>query len=252
MDSGKAGSWLILLGLISGCIGFLSGNLFLFNLFYVGISWVIAGLLYLLAGREVTGGGFLAAFILGTLGAIAWLIIDVSKHSHNYYGTESRTDILEARIKDLEEILREKETGVRNINQAIKEEDQKILSSILNRTPTVSTANVIEALTKKYENEGHLLPEQYLESKINEKMKSNRSQVLEGIYKDESGAKVVPSGSEGVVSALVWKYREEGYLHPELYLEGQVERRKKTREQVLQELYGEEIMELRDTRQNLG
>ena len=249
MKSGEAGLLLILLGVISGCIGFFSGNLLLFNLFYVGISWFVAGLLYLLANREVTAGGFLAAFILGVIGAIIWLVIDVSRQtptgfrqgSSNYYRTESRTDVLEARIRDLEEKLSEKEAGHRNINQATKEEDQRTLPSVLNRNASPSIANIIEALTKKYRNDGQLLPEQHLESKINEKIKSSRRQVLEEMYRHKSSVKVVPLGSEAIVSALVWKYREEGYLHPELFLEGQIEKGTKTREEALQELYREEI-----------
>ena len=70
MEAGKAGSILIILGLLGGAAGLFLGGLFWSNFLYLGISWFIAGLAYGFAGREVTEGGFLVAFLLGILGAI--------------------------------------------------------------------------------------------------------------------------------------------------------------------------------------
>ena len=79
METGKAGSILIILGVLSGAAGLISGDLFWSNFLYLGISWFVAGLVYLLAGREVSDGGFLAALLLGIIGTILWLVIDVSR-----------------------------------------------------------------------------------------------------------------------------------------------------------------------------
>ena len=82
MEAVKAGSILIVLGLLSGTAGLIVGGLFWSNFIYLGISWFIAGFVYLLAEREVSDGGFLAALLLGIAGALLWLVIDMSRGSN--------------------------------------------------------------------------------------------------------------------------------------------------------------------------
>ena len=79
MEAGKAGSILIILGILSGAAGLILGGLFWSNFLYLGISWFIAGFVYLLAEREISDGGFLAALLLGVIGAALWLVIDISR-----------------------------------------------------------------------------------------------------------------------------------------------------------------------------
>lgn len=94
MEAAKAGSILIVLGILSGVVGLFSNNLFWSNLLYIGISWFFAGFAYLLADKEVSDGGFALAFLLGILGAIIWLVTDTSRSgksyesSHRYVGRQ--------------------------------------------------------------------------------------------------------------------------------------------------------------------
>lgn len=59
---------LALIGIAACALDLLVGGLF--GLFYVGVSWILAGGVYYLADRDVTEGGFLAALVLGILGAV--------------------------------------------------------------------------------------------------------------------------------------------------------------------------------------
>jgi len=57
VEAGKAGSILIVLGIISGVAGLIVGGLFWSNFIYLGISWFIAGFAYLpLKERFLTVG----------------------------------------------------------------------------------------------------------------------------------------------------------------------------------------------------
>lgn len=74
MKSGEAAAILIILGFLSGAGGLFVGGIFNY-LSYFGVSWLIAGVVYGLAGRKVTDAGFLAALSFGGAGALIWLFI---------------------------------------------------------------------------------------------------------------------------------------------------------------------------------
>lgn len=69
MEHIQAGLILVVIGILSFFIGF--------GLF--GISWIIAGIIYIVVDREVSEGGFLVALIFGVLGAIVWLLVDMNQ-----------------------------------------------------------------------------------------------------------------------------------------------------------------------------
>jgi len=59
------------------------------GVFYFGSSWIISAIIYKESHRVMTGGGFLAALLFGFIGAIIWIIIDMSR-SQRHYETDSR------------------------------------------------------------------------------------------------------------------------------------------------------------------
>jgi hypothetical protein len=79
LESDSASLALIIFGILGCLIGFFMGGWFWSNLIYVGISWFVAGVAYYFAEREITDGGFLAAFLFGVIGAILWIVIDMSR-----------------------------------------------------------------------------------------------------------------------------------------------------------------------------
>jgi hypothetical protein len=80
LDSNNASLVLIILGILGGILGLILGGWFWSGLTFVGISWVICGVAYFFADREITDGGFLAALILGIIGVILWLVVDTSRN----------------------------------------------------------------------------------------------------------------------------------------------------------------------------
>ena len=74
MESKTAFFALVLIGVIACVLDLLGVGLF--GLFYLGVSWIITGIFYALAKREISEGGFIAALIFGLLGAIAWIVLN--------------------------------------------------------------------------------------------------------------------------------------------------------------------------------
>ncbi len=74
-------SWLALLtlGMLAVIFSLLPPFSILIMPLFVGVNWTIAGFIYLFAQREVSGGGFLAAFFLGVLGAAGWILMDIGR-----------------------------------------------------------------------------------------------------------------------------------------------------------------------------
>ncbi len=79
MESNNASSALVILGILGSVLGVALGGWFWSGLLYVGVSWIISGVAYFFADREITDGGFLAAFLLGIIGAILWIVVDMSR-----------------------------------------------------------------------------------------------------------------------------------------------------------------------------
>jgi len=96
LEAGNAGGLFIFLGIVFGLLGLCLFGIvetqtysilgYTYNITYnphiftgsiligVGVSWFIVGIIFAFAGREVAGDGLLAAFFLGALGAILWLL----------------------------------------------------------------------------------------------------------------------------------------------------------------------------------
>ena len=93
MEASRAAILFVFLGVAAGLAGFFSGGFFWGSLLYVGVSWFVAGIAYAFAGKEITEGGIFAAFLLGALGALLWLVIDMRRGASGYesrgsgYGT---------------------------------------------------------------------------------------------------------------------------------------------------------------------
>ena len=79
MEADQAGSILILLGVLVYIADLVWGGPFWSRFVYIGLSWFIAGFVYSLMEREVTIVGFSAAFLLGIVGAVLWLVINGSR-----------------------------------------------------------------------------------------------------------------------------------------------------------------------------
>jgi len=85
---------LIGLGALCAILGLLLfGDLFWGNLPYLGISWIAAGVIYKLAERELTVGAFFVGLLFGAVGAIIWIVIDISRTQYrpSDYGGYSDT-----------------------------------------------------------------------------------------------------------------------------------------------------------------
>ena len=82
------------LGLLGVAVGFLFGGLFWGNFVYLGISWIIAAVIFTLAERDLTDGAFLAGLVFGVVGAVIWIVIDMSRtqsgFSYRHYEDKSR------------------------------------------------------------------------------------------------------------------------------------------------------------------
>ncbi len=84
MEVNNGPTILTVLGLLSVIIGFLVGDWLWGSLAFVGISWVIAGAALKFAERDLTEGAFFAGLLLGVVGAILWIVIDISRSNKNY------------------------------------------------------------------------------------------------------------------------------------------------------------------------
>lgn len=70
---------LVALGFLGVIFGFWVGDWFWGSFVYVGVSWIIAGAVLKFAERELTEGAFLAGLLLGIVGAILWIVVDMSR-----------------------------------------------------------------------------------------------------------------------------------------------------------------------------
>ena len=78
LDENNGPNALFLLGLLS-IVGFLIGGWFWSNIVYIGLGLIIARIIYKLSDRELTEGAFFAALLFGFIGAVIWIIIDMSR-----------------------------------------------------------------------------------------------------------------------------------------------------------------------------
>ena len=84
MDENDGPNILVILGLLSSLVGFLVGGWFWINVIYVGFGLIIAGVVYKLADRNLTEGAFFAALFFGIIGAIIWIVIDMSREGSGF------------------------------------------------------------------------------------------------------------------------------------------------------------------------
>jgi hypothetical protein len=75
---GTASVALVILGFLGGAVGVVAGGVWI-TLLFLGFSWSVSGVAYFFADREITDGGFSAAFFLGIVGTLLWLLVDVSR-----------------------------------------------------------------------------------------------------------------------------------------------------------------------------
>jgi|WetSurMetagenome_2_1015567.scaffolds.fasta_scaffold288412_1 hypothetical protein len=64
---------------ISVLLGFVTIGTFWGSLIYFGFNWLFAAGIYFFADREVTAGGLFTALLLGFIGAIIWVIVDMNR-----------------------------------------------------------------------------------------------------------------------------------------------------------------------------
>jgi len=81
LKSEKTTLVLVTIGFFFGVVGLVADGIWR-NLLYFGVNWLIAGVVYCLAGREVTKGGVIAAFLFGGVGALFWLFLSLA-HAQN-------------------------------------------------------------------------------------------------------------------------------------------------------------------------
>ena len=79
MEANDGPTVLFVLGLLGVVFGFWIGDWFWGILVYVGISWIIASIVLKLAERDLTEGAFLAGLVFGVVGAVIWIVIDMSR-----------------------------------------------------------------------------------------------------------------------------------------------------------------------------
>lgn len=83
MEANDGPTVLFVLGVVGVVFGFWVGGWFWGSFVYVGISWIIAGVALKLAERELTEGAFFAGLLLGIVGAILWIVIDMSRSEYD-------------------------------------------------------------------------------------------------------------------------------------------------------------------------
>ncbi len=161
MESDTASFLLIILGTISALIGFFIGDWFWGSLLYVGISWIAAGVIYGLAGREVSEGGLLAAFVFGFIGAIGWVVVDMSRSQNVQYSWKERG-----------RVNRENEGSYRPILSELDDPDSEYM---------------VRKLVSEYRDQGFLNPELLLQSKLNKKTSSGKTKkdAIRELYEEE-------------------------------------------------------------------
>jgi hypothetical protein len=67
-----------ILGFLFGCLGVVAGGVWI-TFLILGFSWTVSGVAYFFADREITDAGFSVAFFLGIVGALLWLLVDLSR-----------------------------------------------------------------------------------------------------------------------------------------------------------------------------
>jgi hypothetical protein len=77
MDSGTASFILVVLGALGLFFGLSSANVIQQSFLYVGINWLIGGMVYWFVNKAVSRKGFLVGLLFGGAGAILWLILHI-------------------------------------------------------------------------------------------------------------------------------------------------------------------------------
>jgi len=78
INPGTACFAFVMLGFLGGFVGLVAGGVWIIFLI-LGCSWSVSGVAYFFADREITDGGFSLAFFLGIVGALLWLLVDLSR-----------------------------------------------------------------------------------------------------------------------------------------------------------------------------